>query len=99
MSAEQGKVLKDLAESKGIPYGVTSGTSTAYTTTITGISSYTTGMIVAIKFDKNNGVSPTLNINGLGAKSIKRNGANPPELSISVENVYLLIYDGTNFIF
>jgi hypothetical protein len=94
-----GKLYVPESGGGGIPYGVTSGTNTAYTTTISGISSYTTGMVVAIKFDKDNLSNPTLNINGLGAKSILKNGGGVPTEDIKANDIYLLVYDGTYFRF
>lgn len=87
------------AEGKGVPYGVTAGTASAYTLTISGISSYTTGMILAIKFHTSNNVNATINLNGLGAKSIYRNGTPIPTNMIDTNDVYLLTYDGTNLVF
>lgn len=47
----------------------TGGTATAYTATVPGFT-YTNGALVLLKFHAPNGDNPTININGLGAKSI-----------------------------
>lgn len=58
--------------SGGILKGITSGTDT-YTTTITGPISYTDGDAYLIRFVNGNTTGATLNINGLGAKTLYRN--------------------------
>lgn len=52
--------------------GTTSGTDT-YTTTIAGVSSYVDGDAYLIRFVNGNTTGATLNINGLGAKTLYRN--------------------------
>lgn len=56
----------------GIKNGTAAGTDT-YTTTISGVSSYTDGDAYLIKFTNGNTTSCTININSLGAKSLYRN--------------------------
>jgi len=58
--------------------GLKSGIATAavtdvYTTTITGVTSYTTNDAYVIKFNTENSDGATLNINGLGAKNLYKN--------------------------
>lgn len=83
--------------------GIKSGIATAsvtdvYTTTITGVTSYTTNDAYIIKFNTNNVNGATLNINGLGAISLVKNN-NIPIVGgdISVGQEFLVVYDGTNF--
>jgi len=56
----------------GITKSTASGTDT-YTTTITGVSSYTDGDTYLIRFTNGNTTGATLNINGLGAKTLYKN--------------------------
>ena len=60
------------ASGGGIPLGTTSGTDT-YTTTISGVTGYADGDAYIIRFTTGNTDAATLNINGLGAKTLFRN--------------------------
>jgi len=74
------------------------GTDTI-TATMTGLGSYTTGLLVIIKPANNNTGAATLNIGALGAKSIVKGDGTALEagdLQASVEHV--LLYDGTSFV-
>lgn len=51
---------------------IASGTDT-YTATVSGISSYTDGESILVRFTNGNTTTSTLNINGLGAKLLYRN--------------------------
>ena len=75
------------------------GTSTAagiWTGSHTGITSYYTGLTIAYKINKAGADTTTLNINNLGAKTIKRNDGNLTT-HVPVNSVILLVYDGTYF--
>jgi len=61
-----------LVATGGILKGTTTGTDT-YTTTITGVTSYTDGDVYLIRFTNGNTTGCTLNINSLGAKDLYRN--------------------------
>lgn len=77
-----------------------SGTNT-YTTNITWLSSYQTGLNFLATFVNGNTSSATLNINSLGAKTLKKfSGGSLADLSsgdISNGQIYQLVYDGTFF--
>jgi hypothetical protein len=60
----------------GIPHGTASGTDT-YTTTISGVTSYSDGDAYLIRFTNGNTTGATLNINGLGAVDLYRNNDGP----------------------
>lgn len=61
-------------------------------------ASYTTGMVVNFKADTANTGACTINVNGLGAKSIKnRNGSDPRDGDV-VMGMNQVQYDGTNFV-
>ena len=86
-----------------IPSGLKSGIATAsvtdvYTTTITGVTSYTTNDAYVVKFNTANSNGATININGLGAVQLTKN--NDVILTggdITVGQEFIIIYDGTNF--
>jgi hypothetical protein len=83
--------------------GLKSGTATAattdvYTTTITGVSSYTTNDAYIIKFNTANSNGATLNINSIGAVDLVKNtNVTITGGDISVGQEFLVVYDGTNF--
>lgn len=73
-----------------------SGTDT-YTATISG-AGYNTGRTYKVKFTNANTGAATININSLGAKSIKKNATEDLVTGdIKAGGEYLLSYDGTNF--
>lgn len=92
---------------KSIPYGYcTTGASTrAKTVTVSpAITELTAGVQILVKFEYANTASTTsspvtLNVNGLGAKDIKRYGStnisNSATTSWNANSVVLLTYDGT----
>lgn len=85
----------------------TAGTGLAYTATVPGIAALTVGAsFIMIPHVVSESAAPTLDVNGLGAKPIKRRLSN---LSTSVQNGYTttwlaankpfrIIYDGTQWI-
>jgi hypothetical protein len=83
--------------------GLKSGIATAsvtdiYTTTITGVTSYTTNDAYIIKFNTANSDGATININGLGAvQLVKNNNVIITGGDISVGQEFIVVYDGTNF--
>lgn len=86
-----------------VPYGYcTTGASTvAKTVTVSpAVTELTTGLTIAVKFQyANTGSNPTLNVNGLGAKAIKRYGTTAAGTSAAANwnanSVVMLTYDGT----
>jgi hypothetical protein len=92
------------ATHKGIHvYGSSSVGSDAYAITFsTPYTAYNTGMIINFKADVGNTGAATLNIDGLGAKDIKKmTTAGKAALEtgdIIANGIYTLIYDGTDFI-
>ncbi|WP_304441912.1 hypothetical protein, partial [Sporanaerobacter sp. PP17-6a] len=80
-----------------IPYATASGTN-AYTVSISGISSLTEGLSIKIKFTNANTGASTLNINGVGAKTIvKSNGNALSNGNIKAGQICHLVYTGSNF--
>ena len=86
-----------------VPYGYcTTGASTvAKTVTVSpAITELTAGLCIAVKFQyANTSTNPTLNVNGLGAKAIKRYGTTAAGTSAAANwnanSVVMLVYDGT----
>jgi hypothetical protein len=81
----------------GLEYGIASGTNT-YTVTIAGVTGYVDGDTYAIKFTNGNDDDSTININGLGAKTLtKQANIQVTGGDIISGQELILIYDGTNF--
>lgn len=80
-------------------YAVDGGSTDAYAVTMAPVpTSYTSGMLVHFKANTANTGPATLNVNGLGAKTIKRN-ADQDLLTgdIAADQIVAAVYDGTNF--
>ena len=80
-----------------IDYAVASGTNT-YTANIQGITALVEGLSVKIKFQNANTGASTLNINGLGAKEIRKsNGNTLSSGNIKAGQICHLVYTGSVF--
>lgn len=81
-------------------YTASASVSDTYTANLTpAITAYTTGMQVRINFTTANTGACTINLNSLGAKSIKtRFGNDPQDGDIAASSIRDLTYDGTNFV-
>ena len=78
-------------------YAAASGTDTLTLTLDPAIASYTTGLRASFKAAANNTGTATININGLGAKTIKKNGGvDLGADDIVAGGIYETSYDGTN---
>ena len=78
-------------------YAAASGTDTLTLTLDPAIASYTTGLRASFKAAANNTGTATININGLGAKTIKKNGGvDLGADDIVAGGIYEISYDGTN---
>jgi len=80
-----------------------SGSDDTYTATLTpALTAYTTGMMVLVKLTVANTGACTLNLNGLGAKNIKKYSAGAqadPETGDIVANQFCMFYyDGTSMV-
>lgn len=75
------------------------GSANAYTATMTPApASYTAGLVVIMQATFANTGSATLNVNGLGAKTIiKKNSETLLANNIRTGDVCVFVYDGTNF--
>ncbi len=80
-------------------YGVDAGASDTYAITLTPApAAYATGMIVNFKANTANTGAATLNVNGLGAKTIlKTNDTALDDNDIEAGQIVTVVYDGTNF--
>lgn len=81
-------------------YGVATGSANAYSVTLNPApTSYVEGMAIAVKINVDNTGSSTIDINGLGAKSIKKpNGNDVSAGNLKAGSIYTMRYNGTNFI-
>lgn len=70
---KDGLVTGTMQDGVAIPIVTTAGTGSAFTATIDGITKLTIGMLITIiPHRASSSSSPTLNVNGLGAKVIRR---------------------------
>ncbi|MEF2246233.1 hypothetical protein [Paenibacillus sp. IITD108] len=88
------------AEIDAPPFTTTTGTSVAYVASFSpAYSALVAGTRITVKFHVANTGAATINVNGLGAKSILRaSGAALTAGIIKMNAVMSLVYDGTNFI-
>jgi hypothetical protein len=91
----QSVLYQDLAKI----YAADAQASDTYVITLSPVpGSYTNGMMVHFKANTANTGACTINVNGLGAKSIKKNyNVDPATNDILANQIVSLIYDGTNF--
>ena len=81
-AAANKKYVDDMvASAGGLPIVTTSGTSSAYTATIDGVTELTNGMTIIMIPHAANASNPTLNVNGLGDVRVVRFGSNNTSLS------------------
>ena len=86
-----------------IRYGtcsIASGTAAKTVTVSPALEALDTGALIFVKFANSNSAStPTLNVNGLGAKTIRRYGTTSPSTSAATSwnagSVIAFVYDGT----
>ncbi len=83
----------------GIPYAVATGTATAYTATFaTGFSTLASGASLNFLVPISNATGITLNVNSLGAKSLKKNvSTSLASGDLSAGQIVEVVFDGTNF--
>jgi hypothetical protein len=80
-------------------YAVDTAANDTYLAAVSGISSYDTGLFVLLNPVTDNTGACTLNINGMGAKSLKTVlGGDPGNSHIDASQIVPLCYDGTNFV-
>jgi len=81
-------------------YAVATGSANTYAVTLSPApTTYTEGMAVSVKINVDNTGASTINVNGLGAKTIKKtNGSDVSAGNLKAGSIYTLRYNGTNFI-
>ena len=91
-------ILASLIPTQAIPYEVGGGTGNATTVAYTpAVGAYVTGLLLSYKAPAANSGPLTLNINGLGAKNVYRNGAALAGGEIASGDYVKVIYDGIEF--
>ena len=85
---------------KLVNYATDSGGANAYAITpVPAIAAYVAGQAVVLKPANANTGASTLNISSLGTKNIKMpDGTDPTANAMLATGIYLLVYDGTNFV-
>ena len=83
-----------------VVYAAASGTDTYTATLAPAITAYATGMKLRIKIANANATTtPTLNVNSVGAKTIKYQGGSALAVgALAANGFYDLVYDGTDLI-
>ena len=80
------------------PYAADAGSTDDYAIQVAGVLSYVAGHQYSFKANTLNTQDCTLNVNGLGKKSIVKNGTMPLETGdIIAGQIVVVEYDGTNF--
>jgi hypothetical protein len=99
LSAQPSVIQASIQSGEAVYVNSTTGSDT-YTANLTpALTAYATGMMVRVKFDTVNTGACSLNLNSLGAKSIKLiGGSDPLDGDIATAGTYNLVYDGTNFV-
>jgi hypothetical protein len=89
-----------LISNNGSAYAASTTAANTYTATMAPApTAYAAGQLIFIKFSNHNTGAATINLNALGAKSIKRqDGSALSAYDIVDSMMAVLIYDGTNFI-
>ena len=83
-----------------VPYAQAAGSANVYTASLNpALTAYTEGVAIAVKINVANTGASTINVNGLGAKSIRDpRGNTRPAGKLTAGSIYTLRYNGTNFI-
>jgi len=99
LAADINNIRKDIVKNAG-DYGTTTGSANTYALSLDSqYTAYVAGDTIKFKINVSNTGASTININTIGAKTLKR--ANVSDLvqnDLVANNVYEAIYDGTNFI-
>lgn len=85
-------------QSGGYNYAADTGTANTIAIALTpALTAYSAGLAVEVKMNATNTGATTINVNGLGAKTVQFNGAALTAGQLVAGQIYCLIYDGTNF--
>jgi len=88
------------AQSGIFTYAADAGANDTYAITLVpALTAYATGQTIRFKANTANTGACTINVNALGAKTIKRPDGNDTLTGDIIANrIYDIIYDGTNFV-
>lgn len=90
---------KSVGVSGAFNYAVDTASDDTYLAEVVGIAEYDAGLVIWLNPVTDNTTACTLNINSLGAKSLKTIlGQDPGTGHIDAAQIVPLCYDGTNFI-
>lgn len=91
---------KDALNQGRVTYVADSGAADAYVVTLSPVpASYVAGLRITMKATNVNTGASTLNVNSLGARSIKGGDGNDPAAGdIPAGGIVEMVYDGTNFV-
>lgn len=97
LASQYNNARKDILENAG-DYNTAAGSANAYTLSVDAqIAAYATRQVFKFKANFTNTAAATLNVNSLGAKTIKKNGSNDLAYGdIQNGQIVEVIYDGTN---
>lgn len=95
----QSPIYGQVGQNGSALYAADAGASDTYVITLSPIpAAYATGMVIRFKANTKNTGAATVNVNGLGAKTIKKDqGADLSDNDIAANQIVEAIYDGTNF--
>lgn len=95
-----GAARLDQAQMQTSAYAVATGGANTYAVALSpAASSYVAGMMIRFRPSANCTGAATVNVNGLGAKSIKLlDGSDPYRNALHTSSIAECVYDGTNFV-
>ena len=98
-TATKDAVTAEVVQNSTLIYGAATGTANAYEVALTPApTAYQAGMMLTFKANAANTGAATLNINGLGAKTIKKLVSTDVAANdITLGQMVIVMYDGTNF--
>ena len=93
------KAINYLSQKSAAIYAASTTAANTYTATLAPVpAAYSTGMVCIIQFTNHNTGIATINLNGLGAKTITKCDGSALALKDIADNmIAVLYYDGTNF--
>lgn len=85
-------------QSGGYSYATDTGAANAIAIALTpALTAYFAGVAVDVKMNATNTGATTINVNGLGAKTVQFNGDALTAGQLVAGQIYCMVYDGTNF--
>lgn len=99
LASQYNNARKDIVYNAG-DYATATGSANTYAVTLDGqITAYSAGLKIRVKINVDNTSASTINVNSLGAKTIKKNAgaADVAAGDLQQDGIYDFVYDGTNF--